>query len=155
MPLYDASPNYVSGHILLKAPCEPVEEGDDTYRPIVTVIAGHIDEHKNNTYVDKVPLYYIAHASNPDKSCIWHAHIPDPINGGAPRVTDIALINLSGKTIEFNDGDVVDINISNVLGDIGIYYQDQGIQQLPGDLEHGNPVYDLNDDDNSNDGLGF
>ena len=32
-PLYDASPNYVSGHFLLTSPCEPVSEGDDTYQP--------------------------------------------------------------------------------------------------------------------------
>ncbi|RMF31797.1 MAG: hypothetical protein D6752_01395, partial [Candidatus Nitrosothermus koennekii] len=88
-------------------------------------------------------------------SCVWHAHIPDPLNGGAPRVTDIALINLSDDEIEFNDGDVADINISNVLGKIGTYYADQGMQQLPSDLTHGNPVYDLNDDDPNNDGLGF
>lgn len=155
LPIYDASPNFVSGHLLLRAPCEPVEgEGDDTYRPLVTVIAGHIDEHEHNTYVDKVPLYYIRHASNRD-SCVWHAHIPDPLNGGAPRVTDLTLINLTDQPVEFNGGDVVVFNVFNVLGTIGNYYAQQDMMQLPTDIEHGNPVYDLNDEDDSNDGLGF
>lgn len=153
LPIYDATPNYVSGHLLLRAPCEPVEEGDDTYRPLVTVIAGHIDEHEHNTYVDKVPLYYIRHASSAD-SCVWHTHIPDPLNGGAPRVTDITLINLTDKVIKFNGGDVVVFNVFDVLGTIGKYYEQQGMMQLPVNIEHGNPVYDLNDEDDNNDGLG-
>jgi hypothetical protein len=41
-PLYDASPNFVSGHLLLKAPCVPVTDGDDTMKPTVTVVAGQI-----------------------------------------------------------------------------------------------------------------
>jgi hypothetical protein len=38
LPLYDASPNFVSGHFLLRAPC------DEDHVPFVTVIAGHIDD---------------------------------------------------------------------------------------------------------------
>jgi hypothetical protein len=146
LPLYDASPNFVAGHFLLRAPC------DDNHIPTVTVIAGHIDEHMDGTFVDKVPLYYIAHASTAG-SCVWHAHIPDPLNGGAARVTDIDLINLSGSNVTFNPGDAADINVQRVLGSIAsVPYTET---QLPGDLEHGNPVYDLNDDNPDNDGLGF
>lgn len=39
LPVYDASPNFVSGHFLMRDPCDP-----ETYVPQVTVIAGHIDE---------------------------------------------------------------------------------------------------------------
>jgi hypothetical protein len=146
LPLYDASPNFVAGHFLLRAPC------DEDHVPTITVIAGHIDEHMHDTFVDKVPLYYIDHASTAD-SCVYHAHLPDPLNGGAPRVTDVDLINLSGEDVEFNPGDVVDINIQRVLGSISsAAYEDT---QLPGDLSHGNPIFDLNDDDPGNDGLGF
>jgi hypothetical protein len=120
--------------------------------PTITVIAGHIDESEHGTFMDKVPLYYIDHASTAG-SCVWHAHIPDPLNGGAPRVTDIDLINLSGGNVEFNPGDAVDINIQRVLGSIADAPYEE--MQLPASLTHGNPVYDLNDDDHANDGLGF
>jgi hypothetical protein len=147
LPVYDASPNFVAGHFLLRAPCD-----DDTHVPTITVIAGHIDESAEMTHMDKVPLYYIDHASTAG-SCVFHAHIPDPLNGGAPRVTDIDLINLSDEDLTFNHGDVVDVNVQRVLGSIADSpYEDS---QLPGELTHGNPVYDLNDDNPDNDGLGF
>lgn len=112
LPVYDASPNFVSGHLLLRSPCDPA-----THVPTITVVAGHIDESAHGTYVDKVPLYYISHASGPD-SCVFHAHIPDPLNGGAARVTDIALVNYSNQTINFHAGDMVDVNVQRVLGSI-------------------------------------
>jgi hypothetical protein len=146
LPLYDASPNFVSGHFLLRAPC------DENHVPFVTVIAGHIDEHEQETHVDKIPLFYINHASTAG-SCVWHAHIPDPLNGGSPRATDVDLINLSGETLKFNPGDVVDLNIQRTLGDIKDNSY-EGDVKLPSDLTHGNPVFDLNDDDPNNDGLG-
>jgi hypothetical protein len=147
LPVYDASPNFVSGHLLMRAPCDP-----DTHVPQVTVIAGHIDESIESTFVDKVPLYYIDHASTAG-SCVFHAHIPDPLNGGASKVTDIALINLSAEDVIFNPGDIVDINIQRVLGNIGESPYTQ--MQLPGNLTQGNPVFDLNDGNRENDGLGF
>lgn len=149
LPLYDSSPNFVSGHFLMRSPCDP-----DTHVPQVTVIAGHIDESAHGTYVDKVPLYYIAHASSPATgSCVYHAHIPDPLNGGAPQVTDIVIANLSGKDVEFNPGDAADINVQRVLGSMAQSPYRQS--RLPADLSHGNPVFDLNDGDPDNDGLGF
>jgi hypothetical protein len=147
LPVYDASPNFVSGHFLLRAPCD-----NDTHVPFVTVIAGHIDESEHGTFVDKVPLYYINHASTAN-SCVFHAHIPDPLNGGASKVTDIGLINLSGQNITFGAGDIVDINIQRVLGSIGDAPYDE--MKLPGTLTHGNPVFDLNDANPDNDGMGF
>lgn len=159
MPVYDASPNFIAGHFLLRAPCEPVALGDDTYRPTVTVIAGHIDEKFEFTHMEKVPLFYIKHASFPDapvpaNSCVWHAHIPDPLNGGSPRVTDIDLVNLSGSPITFNPGDVVDINVQRVLGSMAnspYTGADGGVMDIAGF----NPIFDLNDEDDTNDGLGF
>lgn len=145
LPVYDASPNFVSGHLLVRSPCEP-----ETHVPLTTVIAGHIDESADGTYVDKVPLYYISHASGPE-SCVYHAHIPDPLNGGAARVTDIALVNYSGEAVTFNAGDVVDVNVQRVLGSIANAPYETS--QLPSDLTHGNPVFDLNDDNPGNDGL--
>lgn len=150
-PLYDASPNFVSGHFLLKAPCEAVEEGDDTYRPTVTVVAGHVDEDNDFTHMEKIPLFYIAAVSDAPNSCIWHAHIPDPVNGGSPRVTDIDLINNSGAPIEFHAGDVVDINVQSVLGSIASSPYTDGPFIVVGGY---NPIFDLNDSDHTNDGLG-
>jgi hypothetical protein len=146
LPVYDASPNFVSGHFLMRSPCDP-----ETHVPQATVIAGHIDESRDSTFVDKIPLYYIDHASTAG-SCVFHAHIPDPLNGGAPKVTDIALINLSSGDLTFNPGDVVDINIQRVLGNIGDSPYTE--MQLPGNLTQGNPVFDLSDDNSDNDGLG-
>lgn len=158
LPVYDASPNFVAGHFLIRAPCD-----DTTHVPFVTIMAGHIDEHQDQTHVGKVPLYYIAHASTAG-SCVFHAHIPDPLNGNvglpggaAPRVTDIDLINLSGGDVSFNPGDAVDINIQRVLGsmrDNPYGPEGDGLNTLPTDLTHGNPVYDLNNDNPGDDGLG-
>ena len=147
LPLYDASPNFVAGHYLMRATCDP-----ETKVPLVTVIAGHIDESAEGTFVDKVPLYYIDHASTAD-SCVYHAHVPDPLNGGAARVTDIALVNLSGSDVAFNPGDAVDINVQRVLGKISD--AEYETSQLPASMTHGNPIYDLNDDNPDNDGMGF
>jgi len=154
-PLYDASPNYVSGHFLLTSPCEPVSEGDDTYQPLVTAIAGHIDEHASGTHMEPIPLFYINTVSSPTLAgngdqCVFHAHIPDPLNGGAPRVTDIDLVNLSGADIEFKPGHIVDINIQRVLGSIA---DDPYTGGPVVDLSR-NVIYDLNDADTENDGLG-
>ena len=154
-PLYDASPNYVSGHFLLTSPCEPVSEGDDTYQPLVSAIAGHIDEHASGTHMEPIPLFYINTVSSPTLAgtgdqCVFHAHIPDPLNGGSPRVTDIDLVNLSGSDIEFKPGHVVDINVQRVLGSIADDpYTDGPVVDLSR-----NVIYDLNDNDTNNDGLG-
>lgn len=147
LPVYDASPNFISGHLLLRSPCDPA-----THVPAITVVAGHIDESAHGTYVDKIPLYYISHASGPD-SCVFHAHIPDPLNGGAARFTDIALVNYSNQTINFHAGDMMDVNVQRVLGSIADAPYETS--QLPSDLSGGNPVFDLNDNSTANDGLGF
>jgi hypothetical protein len=60
---------------------------------------------------------------------------------------------LSGQSITFNAGDIVDVNVQRVLGDIGDAPYDE--MKLPASLTHGNPVFDLNDDRTDNDGLGF
>ena len=149
-PLYDASPNYISGHFLLTSPCELVEGDDDTYQPLVSAIAGHIDEHAAGTHMEPIPLFYINTVSSTPDFCVFHAHIPDPLNGGAPRVTDIDLVNLSGQDIEFTPGHIVDINVQRVLGSIGEDPYENGPTI---DLSR-NVIYDLNDDDDTNDGLG-
>jgi hypothetical protein len=99
-------------------------------------------------------LYYIAAVSTPD-SCIWHAHVPDPLNGGSPRITDIDLINLSGAPITFSAGDVVDLNIQRVLGNIADAKYSGGPVVIVDDVNGVyNPILDLNDEDMDNDGLG-
>ena len=138
-PLYDSSPNFVSGHFLYRAPCDPI-----TKVPIVSVIAGHIDEAENLTHVDFVPLYYVGHASPLEGICVYHAHIPDPLEGGSPRVTDIDLVNFSPGNVTFNPGDAVDVNIQRSLGNIGNFYADDVL--LPLQLAGGNnTVLDLNE----------
>ena len=162
LPVYDASPNFVSGHFLFRGPCT------DDGVPFVSVIAGHIDEHNPNTHVDFVPLYVIDAASTPandetepptPRSCVWHSHVPDPVNGGSPRITDIDLVNYGSEgEVTFNPGDVVDISIQRSLGSIANFYDDNDAQQLPEDLPGvgtgNNEVFNLNDMDDTNDGLG-
>src|SRR5688500_2095296 len=150
-PLYDSSPNFVSGHLLYKGPCEDGDEDDDgtPFEPIVSVIAGHIDESANLTHVDFVPLYYVGHASPLEGICVYHAHIPDPLEGGSPRVTDIDLVNYSPNNVTFNAGDAVDVNIQRSLGNIGDFYA--GNVLLPLELAGGNnPVLDLNEHEEAN-----
>ena len=147
-PLYDSSPNFVSGHFLYKGPCEDGDEDNDgtPFEPIVSVIAGHIDESANLTHVDFVPLYYVGHASPIPGICVYHAHIPDPLEGGSPRVTDIDLVNFSPEPVAFNPGDAVDVNIQRTLGNIGDYYADDVL--LPLQLAGGNnKVIDLNEEE--------
>ena len=148
MPLYDASPNFVSGHFLLTDECVPVD--DDTNAPRVAVIAGHIDEHNSATHIEPMPLFYIDLVSNGDNRCVWHAHIPDPLNGGAPRVTDIAIANLGDSDVTFSGQHIVDINIQSVLGNIA----DDPYTDGPYVDLSANTIYDLNDDEHDNDGLG-
>jgi hypothetical protein len=138
LPLYDSSPNFISGHFLLRAPCDDTEPP----KPLATVIAGHIDESENLTHVDKVPLYFVGHASTAG-SCVYHAHLPDPLEGGSPRVTDVDLVNYSPNNVTFNAGDAVDINIQRSLGNIGNFYE--GNVLLPLQLSGSNPVIDLNE----------
>ena len=157
MPVYDASPNYVTGHFLITDECVLVDgeaggdPANDTYQPRVAVIAGHIDEHNDATHIEPMPLFYINLVSNQDNRCVWHAHLPDPLNGGAPRVTDVAIANLGDSDVTFSGQHVIDINIHSVLGNIGDnpYESDGGVVILDD-----NPIFDLNDDDHDNDGLG-
>lgn len=155
VPLYDASPNFVAGHFLYRAPCDMSDPDNPT--PLVSAIAGHIDESEHFTHVDFIPLYFIPHASDPptaeNPSCVYHSHIPDPLNGGSPRNTDIDLVNYSDQPVTFNPGDAVDVNIQRVLGSIEQFYENN--VKLPADLAGGNnPIFNLNDDDPNNDGLG-
>jgi hypothetical protein len=150
MPIYDASPNFISGHFLYRAVCDP-----ETKQPFVTAIAGHIDESANLTHVEPIPLYYIDHASTAG-SCVYHAHIPDPLNGGSPRNTDVDLVNYSMESVTFNPGDAVDMNVQRSLGQIEDFYRNNVSLplEIPANFPGLNPIFDLNDNDPDNDGMG-
>ena len=168
IPLYDASPNFVAGHFLYRAVCDTSEASNPdapesfTPQPLVTAIAGHIDESTEMTHVEPIPLYFIAHASSIDDdpetpdSCVYHAHIPDPLNGGSPRNTDVDLVNYSGEDVVFNAGDAVDMNVQRTLGTIEDFYEGNVIlpTDIPTEFPGLNPVFNLNDEDDTNDGLG-
>jgi hypothetical protein len=49
------------------------------------------------------------------RHCVYHAHIPDLLNGGSPRNTDVDLVNYSGENVVFNAGDAVDMNVQRTL----------------------------------------
>lgn len=164
LPLYDASPNFIAGHFLYRAVCDTSDKNPVSFtpQPLVTAIAGHIDESEEMTHVEPIPLYFIEQASSIDNdpetldSCVYHAHIPDPLNGGSPRNTDVDLVNYSDEPVTFNAGDAVDMNVQRTLGSIGKFYEGNVI--LPGEIPEIfpglNPVFNLNDEDPDNDGLG-
>jgi hypothetical protein len=158
VPLYDASPNFISGHFLYRAPCDTSNQNPVSYtpEPLVTAIAGHIDESEEMTHVEPIPLYFIGHASPPTdttfQSCVYHAHIPDPLNGGSPRNTDVDLVNCFDDEVTFNPGDAVDMNVQRSLGTIEDFYEPDPL--LPSCDLGPNPVFNLNDEDEDNDGLG-
>ncbi len=116
-PLADYSPNYVSGHLLVRIPC------DANAKPLVTPIAGHVDELPERTWMAPAQLNYIPHASNPGNTCVYHSHIPAVDlhgvgNPGAPRITDIGLLNQGKKNIVFRTANVMSFTLLQVLGDI-------------------------------------
>ena len=117
IPLADFSPNFVAGHLLVRIPC------DANAKPLVVPIAGHVDEIPDRTYMAQAQLNYISHVSAPGKTCVYHSHIPavdiDAIgHAGAPRVTDIGLINVGTQNVVFRTGNAMSFTIHNVLGDI-------------------------------------
>jgi hypothetical protein len=119
LAIADFSPNYVTGHLLVRIPCD----NSDPPKPLVIPIAGHIDELPERTWVDTAQMNYVPHASSPGNSCVYHSHIPaiDLTNvghPGAPRVTDIGLINLSDKNVVFRTANTASFTILNVVGDI-------------------------------------
>lgn len=117
LPLVDFSPNYVAGHLLVRIPC------DSNGVPLVTPIAGHVDELASRTYVEPAQLNYIPHASSPGNTCVYHSHIPAAdVTGvgsqGAPRITDIGLLNQGQKNVVFRTGNAMSFTLLRVLGDI-------------------------------------
>jgi hypothetical protein len=116
-PLADYSPNYVTGHLLVRIPC------DANAKPLVTPIAGHVDELPERTWMAPAQLNYIPHASSPGNTCVYHSHIPAVDltlvgNPGAPRVTDIGLLNQGTKNVVFRTANAMSFTILNVAGDI-------------------------------------
>jgi hypothetical protein len=116
-PLADYSPNYVTGHLLVRIPC------DANAKPLVTPIAGHVDELPERTWMAPAQLNYIPHASSPGNTCVYHSHIPavdltQVGNPGAPRITDIGLLNQGTKNVVFRTANVMSFTILNVVGDI-------------------------------------
>lgn len=119
LAIADYSPNYVTGHLLLRVPCD----NSDPPKPLVVPVAGHIDELPERTWVDTAQINYVPHASSPGNSCVYHSHIPavdltNVGNPGAPRVTDIGLLNLSGKNVVFRTANSASFTLLQVSGDI-------------------------------------
>lgn len=116
-PLADYSPNYVTGHLLVRIPC------DANAKPLVTPIAGHVDELPERTWMAPAQLNYIPHASSPGNTCVYHSHIPavdltEVGQPGAPRITDIGLLNQGTKNVVFRTANVMSFTLLNVAGDI-------------------------------------
>jgi len=117
LPVADFSPNFVTGHFLLIVPC------DSNAQPAVIPIGGHIDEIPEKTWVAQLQMNYISQASNPGKTCVYHSHVPAVSlttvpNPGPPRITDMGLLNVSGKTVVFRTGNVAMFTLLSVVGDI-------------------------------------
>lgn len=117
LPLADYSPNYVAGHFLARIPC------DSAGNPLVVPVAGHVDELADRTWLDQAQLNLIEHVSNKGKTCVYHSHIPavdltQVGHPGAPRITDIGLLNISDKNVVFRTGNAMSFTLLNVVGNI-------------------------------------
>ncbi|MEM4391938.1 MAG: hypothetical protein QXG67_04045 [Candidatus Nitrosotenuis sp.] len=117
LPLVDYSPNFVAGHLLVRIPC------DNNAKPLVTPVAGHIDEKASRTWVAVAQLNYIEHASTPGQTCVYHSHVPavdlvDVGNPGAPRITDIGLLNQGTSNVVFRTGNAMSFTLLRVIGEI-------------------------------------
>lgn len=117
LPVVDFSPNYVTGHLLLRVPC------DADGNPAVIPVGGHIDESANKTYVDQLQMNYIEHASTPGKSCVYHSHVPAVKlttldKPGPPRISDLGLLNVSDKNVVFRTGNAVSFTLLTVVGEL-------------------------------------
>jgi hypothetical protein len=143
-PIVDFSPNYVAGHLLVRIPC------DANANPLVMPIAGHVDEIPERTFMAQAQLNYIEHASNPGKSCVYHSHIPavditDVGNPGAPRITDIGLLNTGTKNVVFRTANVASFTILNVVGNInppnGYGPASTGNGQMPFPYNQPGPIF--------------
>jgi hypothetical protein len=123
LAIADFSPNYVSGHLLVRIPCDPT-----TKKPLVTPVAGHIDELLDRTWVAPAQLNLVPHASSGGirgvtGTCVYHSHIPalDTAgvgNPGAPRVTDIGLLNQGQTNVVFRTSNSASFTLLRVVGDI-------------------------------------
>ena len=79
-----------------------------------------------------------------------------------PRITDVDLVNFNEQPISFSPGDAVDLNVQRVLGNIENFYENNPAfptkfpENLFQEFQNGqnNPVFDLNDNNPNNDGLG-
>jgi hypothetical protein len=153
LPVADYSPNYVTGHFLLIVPC------DSRGIPSVIPIGGHIDEHDHKTWVDQLEMNYIAHASTPGKTCVYHSHVPSVGLStvpwaGPPRVTDMGLLNISSKTVVFRTGNAAmftlltvagDISTPNGYGAVGTLPSPYNSMRLPGDVYSRNLIMPIDD----------
>lgn len=122
LAIADFSPNYVSGHLLVRIPC------DSNLKPLVTPVAGHIDELLDRTWVAPAQLNLVPHASSGGirgvtGTCVYHSHIPaldisGVGNAGAPRVTDIGLLNQGTTNVVFRTANSASFTLLRVVGDI-------------------------------------
>ena len=159
LPVADFSPQFVTGHFLLVVPC------DSRGIPAVIPIGGHIDEHDHETWVDQLQMNYIAHASTPGKTCVYHSHVPavaikSVAWAGPPRITDMGLFNISGKNVVFRTGNVAMFTILTEVNTItppngygpnsaiakgGWAIPPYDMMQLPGDIYTRNLVEPIDD----------
>jgi hypothetical protein len=151
-PLADYSPNYVAGHLLVRIPC------DNNAVPLVTPVAGHVDELPERTWVAPAQLNYIPHASKPGDTCVYHSHIPavdltEVGNPGAPRITDIGLLNQGKKNVVFRTANAMSFTLLNVLGDINPpnHYGPGGFaKDMTGSIYLNTPTFPATNLDNPN-----
>ena len=65
----------------------------------------------------------IEHVSNKGKTCVYHSHVPaidvsKVGNPGAPRITDVGLMNTCKSNIVFGTANVMSFTVLRTLGDI-------------------------------------
>ena len=110
------------------------------------------------THVEPIPLYFIAHASPPTDTAYravftMHTYL---ILLMEVHLETLMLTYLIALVVEllFNEGDAVDTNVQRTLGSIEDFYEGEMLLPSCDPPFQFNPVFNLNDRDPFNDGLG-
>jgi hypothetical protein len=108
--LADTTPAEIdTAHVAMNVPCEPDDADDDQLpQTDIAVVAGVAPN------VSPVQSEFIAQLSDPnDNKCTYHVTLPED----GEQITDIAVINTSEETVEFDSGNFATISLTSADDD--------------------------------------
>lgn len=131
--LADTTPALIeSGHVAMNVPCTP--DDDDTPQTDIAVVAGVAPD------VSPLDSEYVADLSNPDNNkCTFHVSFPEDDED----ITDVAIINTSNETVEFESGNFATVSLTTVQAhddDEEDQVDEEGEREFRADLSGENEV---------------